>query len=97
MNTVIWLLVLVSFSISYWIGRKLKTYWSLLIAPVVGLIVAGLSVALYFNYGNLERFGLGIIAILVALIVISSVLHLLGSVVGAWIGTYVGRKKSEGK
>ncbi len=97
MNTVIWLLALLSFSLSYWVGQRLKTYWSLLIAPLIGLVFAGITIVLYFNYGNMERFGLGLIGVIVATLVISSALHISASVIGAWIGVYRGRKKSEDK
>ena len=92
MEYLFWISVAVSGTISYLIGRKIKSYWSLFPALIVGLLFSGLSVILYFNYGNIERFGLGIIGILVAVIVISSALHIFTSIVGAWVGTYFGRK-----
>ena len=97
MNYIFWILFSSAFGASYWIGFKIKKYWSLLIVLLLGLFMAGINLWLYLIFAPLEKTSLaGIVGLLVVapiFFIIIGALDISASLVGAFFGIRRGRRK----
>jgi hypothetical protein len=85
------LLFAVSFGAAFAMGFFTKKFRYLLVSVFCGLIIAAVSVWLYFTFTPPDV-GLGIIAVFPAVIVIVGALHLGAALVGGIVGTIVGKR-----
>ena len=81
---------------SYWAGFKIKRYWALLLAPLLGLSAAGINLWVYFVFALPEKTDLagllGILVVAPVFVVIIGALDIVVSAAGAFFGIYKGRK-----
>ena len=90
------LLLVVSFGIAFALGFFTKKFRYLFVSVLCGLVIAAGSAWLYFAFTPPDV-GLGIIAVLPAVIIITGALHFGAALVGGIIGTIVGKRRSRGK
>ena len=95
MDYISWILFAAVFLVSYWIGFKTKSYWSLFLSPVFGFLTAGINMWIYFASGHAEKIGLGVLVVVPVFVVMIGSLGIASSLAGLSVGVYRGRKKTK--
>ncbi|MDO8585269.1 MAG: hypothetical protein Q7R85_04110 [bacterium] len=92
MNQLFKLLIGVSFAIGFAIGFFTKRFIFLFVSLLAGAGIAALSLGLYLS-SNPKDVGLGIIALLPALVILLGMFNVGAAVIGGVIGTMVGKRR----
>lgn len=93
MNLFLQSLLTLSFGAAFVIGFFTKRFVFLILSVLIAAVIDVVSLWLYFAFTP-PNVGLGIIAVLPAITVILSVLHLGVALLGGIIGTIVGKKRN---
>ena len=82
-----------SFVLSYFVGKRIKSFWSLLAAPIVGILVSIPTFLIFMRFAELERFGLGVIAIVPLLLIFIPLFNVTASLLGVLTGVLHAKRK----
>lgn len=94
MNQLFKLLIAVSFGIGFAIGFFTKRFIFLLLSLVAGAGIGALSLALFLANPP-QDVGLGIIALLPALVIILGATNIGAALLGGAIGTIIGKRRKK--
>ncbi len=96
MNYIIWGFAALSFAISCFLGKWLKSYWALIAVLFVGIIVSVPSFLLYMRFANvIEKTGLAVIAVMPVLIIMISFFNITASFLGGLLGVFLAKRKNK--
>lgn len=74
-------------------GRHLRSYLVFLVSIVIGVSMSALSILLSVWLGQLERFGLAVIAIVPVMIVFVSFFNIVSVMLGAALGMFIKKRR----
>ena len=93
MSYLFFIAIFLSFIISYLLGRKRKSYWFMFGALFIGVVITVPTFLLFVRFGDIERLGLGVIAVLPVVLIYTSFFNTLISLMGIFIGVFFAKRK----
>ena len=93
MDYIFWGFVAVSFTISFVVGRWVKSYWFILAIPLLGIFISFPSFLIYIRFSNFNKIGLAVIALFPVLAILTAFFNIASSFLGGFIGVLYAKKK----